>query len=374
MKKALLCIVTILGVALSASAQINFPDGSSLNTGNFSSVIPVQTLGTDIENGTALKAAMDAISVSNITPTVIQLGAGMYDLGANTLTMRPNTLIRGAGRGVTRITGSGSIVVEAGEETTLQDLQIFIATSGSALKVSGPNNYLEAFRVAIIVGIDSFSLAPESVLTSTGLEVSNQAHVDFNSSALFLEPLYGSVATGASISGGGSVDFKQCSFVCDQEDGSSNAGGSGGRKIGSLVGLNASGASSVARLFGTTLNLVENSYDAVLTGVSVGSGALVEFSGGDFKVERIDSTTAVASLSAVTGFSIGSGSDLFVKNTYVQTRLFGSDGWDGSSTLVNSGTFKAFATWFAGTVPADYVGGPYYQCTGDLGELNGETP
>ena len=61
---------------------------------------------TAAENGQALRAALASITdASQVKPYVLQLAPGVYELGAQTLAMKSDVSIAGAGAAATRITG-----------------------------------------------------------------------------------------------------------------------------------------------------------------------------------------------------------------------------------------------------------------------------
>ena len=270
MKRIMMFVVGFLAVTVPASAQIDFSDGTSLNTGSLTNVIVVQAEGTDTENGTALKDVMDGISVSNTTRIVIQLAAGTYDLGGNTLAMRPFVMLRGVGREYSVVTGTGGVLVEGASSAVLRDVQLYTATSSTIL-----------------------------------LRIQNGAYVDTFRAAFIIESTGGVTVTGIQILSGGELDINSGAIGGD----TSNAGGT-------ITGLSVSGTDSSAFLFNTIIDLVELSSGSV-TGISTGTGATVEIVTGESILER------EVSGDDVTALSIGSGSRAILKNTSMLARVNG---------------------------------------------------
>ncbi len=86
---------------------------------------------TPAENGAALRAALASITDASATrPYVIQLAPGVYELGHETLAMKPDVSIAGAGAATTRITGDqgqatlGEALVLGADRTLLRDVTV----------------------------------------------------------------------------------------------------------------------------------------------------------------------------------------------------------------------------------------------------------
>ena len=317
--------------------KITFPDASTQSTaatggggGDLTNVTTVQAAGTNTENGTALKAAMDAISGANTTPTVIQLAAGTYDLGATTLTMKPNTKINGVGVQVSIITGQGSVIVDGDENTLLRDLQVLVTAGSTGIRITGADKYLECFRVVV-------NMLPTGAVDAVGVEAS----------------------------AGGELDLTSC-YLTSEGD---NSGGS-------LTGLFVDGTDSAAYVENSGFDMVELSDDGAITGIYVDAGGEVDVDGGDHVVERDAESSLLSALSSVTGFEIEAGTRLTLKNLRLNTDLYGSDDESSSVSILRaSGSeLTAFSVWFRGTIPAAVNNGAgdsvtYIQSSGDSGDL-----
>lgn len=85
---------------------------------------------TPSENGEALRAALASVADASVTkPYVIQLAPGVYELGGETLAMKPDVSIAGAGAATTRITGDHGhelreALVHGADRTVLRDVTI----------------------------------------------------------------------------------------------------------------------------------------------------------------------------------------------------------------------------------------------------------
>lgn len=92
--------------------------------------ILVSPVGTDAQNGTALLAAVAAVTPSQANPYLLKLEPGTYDLGGQTLQMKPFLDIEGSGwaTNVTRTGGATAktltVTVEGANGVTLRDLQV----------------------------------------------------------------------------------------------------------------------------------------------------------------------------------------------------------------------------------------------------------
>lgn len=95
----------------------------------FIRTIVVSAAGTDSENGTALKAAVDGISDASASkPYLVFIEPGTYDLGTSSLTMQEYVDIEGSGEGVTTIKSatflSSTGVIIGADNTELRNLTI----------------------------------------------------------------------------------------------------------------------------------------------------------------------------------------------------------------------------------------------------------
>jgi hypothetical protein len=301
MKKVTFILAVICTLALIALAQVDFPDGTTFETGRLHNVMVVQSLGSPTDNGTALRRAMDTISEENITKVVIQLAVGIYDLGEETLTLRPHTTIRGVARQASVITGSGEVVVEGGDETVMRDLQLKSSTAGTLFRIQ------------------------------------NELFTDFYRVSFFMLANGGISSTGIQVRSGAEIDLVACDLSGDMEN--SN---------GSVTGLSVSGDESTAYLSNTIMDLIELSQTGALKGIETDDGATVEVTGGDVLVER---ETDQATGAEVIGAFIGSGSRLTLKNTSVMAYVNTSNENRMSTAVSNQGGLLAFSTLFQGTVP-----------------------
>jgi len=96
--------------------------------------IVVSPVGTDTQNGSALLAAVASVTPSQANPYLLKLEPGRYDLGSQTLLLKPFLDVEGSGWG-TNVTRTGSytlktttITVQGANGVTLRDLQV---TNGS---------------------------------------------------------------------------------------------------------------------------------------------------------------------------------------------------------------------------------------------------
>ncbi len=286
-------------LAVAAFGEIIFPDGSTATTGELTNVTIVQAGGSPSQNGTALRAVLDAISGANTTPRVVQLAAGTYDLGTSTLTMKPFVHLRGVGMDATIITGSGDggtgVLVEGADESVLIDLSLRGSASGIILV---------RMREA-----DSFFKLTEVILQ--------------------LATAGGGSGTSVKVRNGVELDLVRCELVGD----ASNPGGT-------RVGVDVAGTDSFCELNDTILDMIESGTGTVVA-LQTASGADVTVLGGDIVVER---ETAGSALTAVI---VGSGSQVFFGNTQVTSIVNTAN----SVAAVNAGGLKAFSTMFVGTIP-----------------------
>ena len=117
---ALALFVALGGTAMANDAVRAFITGAHVRDGR-----------SPAENGEALRAALASITDASATkPYVIQLAPGIYELGHETLAMKPDVSIAGAGAAVTRITGDqgqptlGGALVLGADRTLLRDVTV----------------------------------------------------------------------------------------------------------------------------------------------------------------------------------------------------------------------------------------------------------
>lgn len=103
---------------------------------DFTRTIVVSATGTDTENGTALKAAVDGISDASVSkPYLVLIEPGIYDLGTDSLDMQAYVDIAGSGPSLTTIKSTMDStlthgVINGASNTELRDLTIEGDTSG----------------------------------------------------------------------------------------------------------------------------------------------------------------------------------------------------------------------------------------------------
>ncbi len=94
-------IAALVIVAPWAFAQIQFPDGSIQSTAGqpaLVSTVVVSPVGTDLENGTALKAAYEAVAGATAdAPVLVKVEPGTYDLGAGNIDLIEYVNLEGSG-------------------------------------------------------------------------------------------------------------------------------------------------------------------------------------------------------------------------------------------------------------------------------------
>lgn len=132
-----------------ASAQINFPDGSTQTTAppERHNVVHVAGGGTDTANGTALRNAIANITDATTTNQyTIQLDSAVYNVGGTTLQMKPSVHIKGVTQKSSRITGSASITIAGADEASLHNLRVTSTTNGSTLYLAS-GIFAELFEV-----------------------------------------------------------------------------------------------------------------------------------------------------------------------------------------------------------------------------------
>lgn len=85
---------------------INYPNGTR-QTGWYARTVIVSPLGSASENGTQLLDKMAGITTAgNSNPFLVRLEPGIYDIGANTLSVKPYVHLEGSGMDITTIKGN----------------------------------------------------------------------------------------------------------------------------------------------------------------------------------------------------------------------------------------------------------------------------
>jgi len=113
-----------------ADKGITYPNGTR-QTGWYARTVMVSPLGSPTENGTQLLVKMDGITASSANPWLLKLEPGTYDIGANTLTVKPYVHVEGSGTGITVIRGNPAStpqsltgVISCGDGTELRRLTV----------------------------------------------------------------------------------------------------------------------------------------------------------------------------------------------------------------------------------------------------------
>lgn len=139
-------------IAAAAHGQIIFPDGSTQSIAGveYTHIVVVNSDGNAGQNGTALLAAVAAITTNTSTNRfLVQLEPGDYDLGASTLTMKSFVDIHGSGLTNTTITSTGSSTINAADNAFLQEVRVQNTGAGTtAFTANGVDT--ELFRVACV--------------------------------------------------------------------------------------------------------------------------------------------------------------------------------------------------------------------------------
>ncbi|HEV2890978.1 MAG TPA: hypothetical protein VGX28_11445 [Frankiaceae bacterium] len=161
--------------AYTAGAGLSLANGE-LSAKHGTTLVPVAGDQTPAANGTALRAAMSAITDASATkPYVISLAPGTYELGTS-LTLKANVALVGAGRTATILTGnfpsqSGGLV-NLGANTALERLTVKNVTNTT-------NNWAMAVMASGTISgrVNDVSATAEGGLENYGLLVFNGAQV-----------------------------------------------------------------------------------------------------------------------------------------------------------------------------------------------------
>ncbi|MDQ3930026.1 MAG: hypothetical protein M3328_12880, partial [Chloroflexota bacterium] len=123
-----------------AGVPAGFADGVD-NTSAYVRTVVVSPVGTDLQNGTALRNALEGITTASPTNRyLLKIEPGTYDLGTFSpgnppLRMKPYVDIEGSGELATKITGTspGGGAVEGANWTELRFLTVEVRGSGGAI-------------------------------------------------------------------------------------------------------------------------------------------------------------------------------------------------------------------------------------------------
>lgn len=132
--------------------------------------VVVSPVGTSAENGAALVAALEGIADNSATnPWLVKLEPGIYEVGAQTLTLKPYVDIEGSGRSLTTIGGNDGVIVVGASHCEIRSLKIHSGTtavSHPAIVASTTND----FRVkdVFVLFYAVFSLPYLSVVETDG--------------------------------------------------------------------------------------------------------------------------------------------------------------------------------------------------------------
>jgi hypothetical protein len=109
--------------------------------------IVVSPVGTDTQNGTALLAVVASVTPSEASPYLLKIEPGRYDLGSQTLRLKPFLDVEGSGW-VTDVTRTGrytlkasTVTVQGADGATLRDLQVtnyVTSDMGTSTAISAP--------------------------------------------------------------------------------------------------------------------------------------------------------------------------------------------------------------------------------------------
>jgi hypothetical protein len=230
----------------------------------------VRPVGTAIQNGTALEAALAAVSGASATnPYLLKLEPGIYDVGANGMDMKAFVDIEGSGEGMTKITSTGwgaccQGTVDGASNSELRFLTIentgatgnafaIIAQSASSFRivhVTARAPSVEPTRDAIGIGIFNSGgiVIDETTVQASGGPAARAIHIANTSAAITDTTARASGAAlnvGLSILEGDTVDVRDS--VLTAQDGTSYglyATGASGSQLVSIDGSQLGGATN----------------------------------------------------------------------------------------------------------------------------------
>lgn len=323
-------LMMFLLTTFQATAQLNFPDGSVQTTaapeGN--NIISIVGMGTNTENGTALRSAI--ASVTDATSTnqyTILLAAAVYDVGNTPLAMKSNVHIQGVNRQVSRITGSGSVTITGADSSSLLDLKVSSTTGFDIL--------------------GQVVAHPCTLYSASGI-FSEHFSVDF-----VIPQIIGVTGnlTGVSITSAAEVALYDCRVFAEELDNGYNT-----------IGVFVSGNSSSVDLFGCIVGMTETNASGDITAIMIESNAEGWISKSDIDVEPLNGSSGTA-------LKFTSGANVTITQSSVEAA-------ESSVALVTSGsiTVTAANSLFIGTVStaynnsgADYLA--YSQCSNNFTDL-----
>lgn len=85
--------------------------------------IVVGPVGTNVQNGTALLAAVASVNPTAANPYLVTIEPGTYDLGSQTLHLKPFLDVEGSGP-ITQVTSTAPATVQVGNDVTMRDLDV----------------------------------------------------------------------------------------------------------------------------------------------------------------------------------------------------------------------------------------------------------
>lgn len=120
------------------------PQGATGPQGpGFARIVIVSGTGTALQNGAALRTAINGISSPSATaPWKVLVEPGVYDVGASALNMRPYVDVQGSGTGVTTITANlaGAPMLALADNMLLSDLTVENTSANPSIQTFGVGN------------------------------------------------------------------------------------------------------------------------------------------------------------------------------------------------------------------------------------------
>ena len=148
--------------------------GGYLELGNFaktSNVITVGQVGTEVENGDALKEALESIVDSGETnPYLVKIEPGIYDLGISAILMKSYVRIEGSGKDLTTIQGNtrtniyayglihGATFSELRSVTLINDFDFDTTTSNIAIYNDTSSFSVRDAKIIVRYGDDNYGV------------------------------------------------------------------------------------------------------------------------------------------------------------------------------------------------------------------------
>jgi hypothetical protein len=326
----------------------------------YSHTFLVGSNGSPTENGNALLAAMSVISSANpsaANPYLLKLEPGQYDLGNQSLTLRPYVDLEGSGEGTTAISST------LGNTPFLPSSGTLVAASNSEVRfVKITNSSTATYQAAVLIP-DNTTNARFNHLTAAASGGSNSYGLKSEGGAVTL--------TASTVTASGS--FTNYGFYS-----SVDVSGGGGIAIVTDATVTASGGFNTnVALYNNqgTLNLTNSTLTAATVSASGGSDSVGFFNAGGAATIAVSSLTASGSsqnysldnigTATVTASSLtasgGSGSSNAGLLTGTGTAIV------TNSTLTASGGIQSYGFFFTGGVARVTSS----QLTGNSGASNG---